>query len=378
MERDQRKNLPPPNTTVSGSRAARMKRIASDWAIEEFLISQEGITAVVTEDNPDPSCSNRTLHDARFPKASRIGNSRPPEFLGVEGDVCCSDLSFDFGSTEHISGYSNCGQLKAIGNVWSQNLTPPHSGVSATIDSQSSMCAGSPTSPLKPKSGDTQARAATSGSSREEQSDEDDAETEAGPWEQSTDAIDLKRMRRKVSNRESARRSRRRKQAQLADLELQVDQLRGENATLYKQLTDASQQFSEAGTDNRVLKSDVEALRMKVKLAEDMVTRGSLNCSLNNLLQSHMSTAQMLSARNLCRPSDVPTSVGIQDIGIPSTVAGQIPSVGLENGGAQNGGLRNRVNQNNSTQRIAGFDAISCGSENWPWDSLVTSASKQM
>lgn len=44
----------------------------------------------------------------------------------------------------------------------------------------------------------------------------------------------------------------------------QVEQLRGENSTLYRQLTDASQQFRDADTNNRVLKSDVEALRAKV------------------------------------------------------------------------------------------------------------------
>lgn len=44
----------------------------------------------------------------------------------------------------------------------------------------------------------------------------------------------------------------------------QVDQLKGEYSSLLKQLTTASQQFGEAFTDNRVLKSDVEALRMKV------------------------------------------------------------------------------------------------------------------
>lgn len=44
----------------------------------------------------------------------------------------------------------------------------------------------------------------------------------------------------------------------------QVDQLREENSSLYKQLTDANQQFGEAVTDHRVLKSDVEALRVKV------------------------------------------------------------------------------------------------------------------
>lgn len=43
-----------------------------------------------------------------------------------------------------------------------------------------------------------------------------------------------------------------------------AEQLKGENDSLYKQLTNAHQQFRDAGTNNRVLKSDVEALRAKV------------------------------------------------------------------------------------------------------------------
>jgi len=46
----------------------------------------------------------------------------------------------------------------------------------------------------------------------------------------------------------------------------QVEKLKVENATLYKQFNDASQHFREADTNNRVLKSDVEALRAKVLL----------------------------------------------------------------------------------------------------------------
>jgi FtsZ-binding cell division protein ZapB len=44
----------------------------------------------------------------------------------------------------------------------------------------------------------------------------------------------------------------------------QVEQLKGENATLFNQLSEANQQFTTAVTDNRILKSDVEALRVKV------------------------------------------------------------------------------------------------------------------
>lgn len=44
----------------------------------------------------------------------------------------------------------------------------------------------------------------------------------------------------------------------------QVEELTGENASLYKQLLVATQQYRDADTNNRVLKSDVEALRAKV------------------------------------------------------------------------------------------------------------------
>nr|GMD95797.1 basic leucine zipper 9 [Ipomoea batatas] len=104
-----------------------------------------------------------------------------------------------------------------------------------------------------------------------------------------------------ASNRESARRSRRRKQEQLAELENQVDQLRGENASLFKQLTDAAQQYKDSSTNNRVLKSDVEALRAKVKLAEDMVTRGSVNSSLSHLIQNCLTAPATLGNNNVCR-----------------------------------------------------------------------------
>ncbi|ONK64700.1 uncharacterized protein A4U43_C07F28970 [Asparagus officinalis] len=67
-----------------------------------------------------------------------------------------------------------------------------------------------------------------------------------------------------LSNRESARRSRRRKQAHLSELEAQVSQLRVENSALLKRLTDINQKYNEASVDNRILKADVETLRAKL------------------------------------------------------------------------------------------------------------------
>ena len=49
-------------------------------------------------------------------------------------------------------------------------------------------------------------------------------------------------------------------------LNTQVSQLRVENSSLLKRLTDINQKYNEAAVDNRILKADVETLRAKVTL----------------------------------------------------------------------------------------------------------------
>ncbi|RZC56953.1 hypothetical protein C5167_015809 [Papaver somniferum] len=264
------------------------------------------------------------------------------------------------------------------------NLGPASSGITFAYTAATGS-AGSPTSVHNPSiGGDTQGVGATSGSSSREQSDDDDIEIEGGSCGQSMDNVDVKRIRRKVSNRESARRSRRRKQAHLVDLELQVDQLRGENASLYKQFNSADHQFKEAATDNRVLRSDVEALRVKVKLAEDMVARGSLTCSLHHLLQNYSnSPPPPIITNNIPRVSEITGNLGMQGdesstyVGMPNS--GQISNIGIDGVNTHNGNnTKNRMNRNNNTpplQRIASMEllqntivseALSCLSEIWP------------
>nr|AMY26728.1 bZip112 [Zea mays] len=131
-------------------------------------------------------------------------------------------------------------------------------------------------------------------------------EVEGVPYERGNRSIETKRIRRMVSNRESARRSRRRKQAQLSDLESQVERLKGENATLFQELSDANQQFSTAVTDNRILKSDVEALRIKVKMAEDMVARSAVSCGLGDL-----GLAPYVNSRKMCQALNVLTGLDL-------------------------------------------------------------------
>ncbi|XWS31500.1 hypothetical protein CRYUN_Cryun23aG0081500 [Craigia yunnanensis] len=107
-----------------------------------------------------------------------------------------------------------------------------------------------------------QVRQTTSGSSRED-SDDDELEGDTETID-NMDPADAKRARRMLSNRESARRSRRRKQAHMNEYEAQVGQLRVEHSTLLKHVTDMNHKYDEAAVDNRILKADIETLRAKV------------------------------------------------------------------------------------------------------------------
>ncbi|CAL4971098.1 unnamed protein product [Urochloa decumbens] len=240
--------------------------------------------------------------------------------------------------------------------LWSHNHNVRPPAVSTTIESQSSICAAaSPTSATNLYLKESQTLGGTSGSDSDSESLFD---IEGGPCEQSTNPQDVKRMRRMVSNRESARRSRKRKQAHLADLETQVDQLRGENASLFKQLTDANQQFTTSVTDNRILKSDVEALRVKVKLAEDMVARGALSCGLGSL-----GLSPVLNPRQACRGPDVLS--GLDFAGDDAYFAGLSPTDQVQNSPLQSiaslESLENRINSEVTSCGGAGVDV-------WPWD----------
>ncbi|KAI5597063.1 hypothetical protein BDE02_02G043200 [Populus trichocarpa] len=128
---------------------------------------------------------------------------------------------------------------------------------------------GIPALPITQRKQEVQARQTTSGSSS---SDDDDLEGDTGTNENMDPAV-VKRARRMQSNRESARRSRRRKQAQLNELETQVGQLRDERTSLLSRFTDVNQKCDDAAVDNRILKADIETLRAKVKMAEEQVKR---------------------------------------------------------------------------------------------------------
>lgn len=258
-------------------------------------------------------------------------------------------------------------------NFWPKKTTP----ILGPGDAQSSICVGNRTTTIKPKESDNQVTGATSGSSHEQWDCDDMEAEEGGACEQSVvNNTNVKHIKRMASNRESARRSRRRKQEQMAELENQVDQLRGENGCLFKQLAEADQQYKDSSTNNRVLKSDVEALRAKVKLAEDMVARGSLTSSLSHLLQNYLTapaSTTTLGNNNVCRMDNNTMMISdpeghdysLQRVAIQQ---GRLsPTIGLQN-------VVDSYTHNNGVVISDNNNVVSCVSDMWS-DSHITSIS---
>ncbi|XP_010519593.1 PREDICTED: basic leucine zipper 9-like isoform X2 [Tarenaya hassleriana] len=285
-------------------------------------------------DNNDNTCMKRSASELALEEYLMKAMSSSDSIPETAINTCPPHPSSDSKNRDHT-----CGSAESL--FWFECITPL-----ATIDAQSSICADSPLSANKPEARG-EGRRAGSGSYND-QSDEEDDETEAGLSEQADDPNGIKRLRRMYSNRESARRSRRRKQEQLQDLESQVENLRGENSVLYKQLIGATQQFRNADTSNRVLKSDVETLRVKVKLAEDLVARGSLTSSLNQFLQTHLTPPQPINTLRFTtgNPSSAAITVRSEQSSFPGiTLTRQNSSLGLCN---------------------ISSDAVSCVSDIWP------------
>ena len=229
---------------------------------------------------------------------------------------------------------------------WSESVRTPHAAVSTSVESQTACLSASP-------------RATTSAKHAPDSESDSDSESlidvEGVPCERGTKSMETKRIRRMVSNRESARRSRRRKQAQLADLELQVEQLKGENTSLFKQLTEANQQFTTAVTDNRIFKSDVEALRVKVKMAEDMVARSAMSCGLG-----HLGLAPFLNSSKMCQALDMLSVTGLDLPGDGACFKGLTPARQLQNSPVQSSASLESLD-NRMSSEVTGYAA-----DMWP------------
>jgi hypothetical protein len=83
-----------------------------------------------------------------------------------------------------------------------------------------------------------------------------------------------------------------------------------------------------------------------VKLAEDMVARGSLTCNnLNQFLQSHLTSPQLLNNHNLHLMPNVSPTITIQgdEAYAGMSVSGHNSGLGLGSADISNGNLNNGI-----------------------------------
>ncbi|KAF5946095.1 hypothetical protein HYC85_016323 [Camellia sinensis] len=342
------------DTTSSSSKVhpTMMNRSESEWAFQRFLqearnntthsesesspsasavasssaIPENDVVEIKDQHQPQPQPQPRAQHrQSTNQQTASFSSVAPPNvpvdseeyqaFLKSRLNLACAAVALTRASfvksqespivADNGSQASSTGQLgiKALGEGSGYGLPKGQ-------DKDVIGPLGIPSLPAMEKKSVVQVKSTTSGSSRE-QSDDDEAEGETET--NNTDPTDAKRVRRMLSNRESARRSRRRKQAHLTELETQVSQLRVENSSLLKRLSDISQKYNESAVDNRVLKADVETLRAKVKMAEETVKRVT---GLNPLFQamSDMSTMSMPSFADSPSDTSADAAVPVQDV----------------------------------------------------------------
>ncbi|KAF3324387.1 light-inducible protein CPRF2-like isoform X1 [Carex littledalei] len=312
-------------STSGGASASAMNRSPSEWLFQKFLeetamLSPKAVpnSSVPRNINPNPNLSTSSsanggvgnslvgsggddVVEIKPPALERQAASDPEKYaqhLKQQLDIYCKAVAMSRG-TNGISQPPEAplGDAKSQMSDSSQFDSQSSARGNSSSSVQNKVVGGSSVSPAQHilKNAEISVKSTTSGS---EQSEDDDLEGEFENLD-NMDPVDAKRMRRMLSNRESARRSRRRKQAHLTELEAQVSQLRVENSSLVKRLSEINQKYSDAAVDNRVLKADVETMRAKVKMAEDSVKRVTGTSSLY---------PSMLPVPDLSAPLSVPYS----------------------------------------------------------------------
>lgn len=83
--------------------------------------------------------------------------------------------------------------------------------------------------------------------------------------------MDQRKRKRMISNRESARRSRMRKQKHLDDLAVQVSQLRNENQQILTSMNLTTQRFLAVESENSVLRAQLNELNSRFESLNEII-----------------------------------------------------------------------------------------------------------
>jgi len=127
--------------------------------------------------------------------------------------------------------------------------------------------------------------------------------------QQVIDVRDVRKHRRMLSNRESARRSRFRKQQHLDELRAQVDHLRAENGQILKKCNITSEHYAHIREENYLLRSHGLELGQKLQRLQHVLNAQSHNVFETmgvetwNCSAAHMSSAYSTIADTLVSPN---------------------------------------------------------------------------
>ncbi|GKD35464.1 bZIP transcription factor 11-like protein [Tanacetum coccineum] len=110
--------------------------------------------------------------------------------------------------------------------------------------------------------------------------------------------IDQRKRKRMESNRESARRSRMRKQKHLDDLTGQINQIKKDNNQIMTTINVTTQQFVQVEAENSVLNAQMGELSQRLDYLNEIINMMNSNCPTTTSTHCNNSTSGMFEFEN--------------------------------------------------------------------------------